>query len=516
MDKKSPDAFRTISEVAEWLGVPTHVLRFWESRFSQVKPVKRAGGRRYYRPADMELLGGIRKLLHDDGMTIRGVQKVLREEGVKHVAALSMPLNRDAMDALAATNVIDLHQADAPPQETQAAPSTEGATTAEAPPPPLAEPPQQARPAPEDTPATTEEATEGPLPLPTEPAQQDTPPAQLEGPSEAATLPPTAAEAPVQATPPATSSAPPPVPPHSTDQTDTVEPPAQAGADIAPSSPDTADLTEDEDPTDAHETPFFGAALNPHGSDDVTVDPSDLPRLGPADAILFARRAQALNRTEQAPPVTSEPPLTADPVADSRLDPGPAPGTEPPAASASARTADTAEATGPEAPEAPAGTPAEPSAKPLPHTQNAPSDLGAADIEDSQEATQEEAAPPAPPLAAATGQDASETGTQIRAEAGVAPPEATPREEEAPAPSGGTLDETIQPDPAPTLPDISHIAPDPREEDIPSAGPSLASRMRHLAAGTPHGSVAILQALGDRLRELEGHMTRDMQRPGRR
>ncbi|NCO21110.1 MAG: MerR family transcriptional regulator [Rhodobacterales bacterium] len=89
MDSKSPEAFRTISEVAEWLDVPTHVLRFWESRFTQVKPVKRAGGRRYYRPADMELLGGIKRLLHDDGLTIRGVQKLLREEGVRHVAALS-------------------------------------------------------------------------------------------------------------------------------------------------------------------------------------------------------------------------------------------------------------------------------------------------------------------------------------------------------------------------------------------------------------------------------------------
>jgi DNA-binding transcriptional MerR regulator len=90
---KSKDAFRTISEVAEWLGTPTHVLRFWESRFTQVKPVKRAGGRRYYRPSDMELLGGIKKLLHDDGMTIRGVQKLLREEGVKHVSAMSMPID---------------------------------------------------------------------------------------------------------------------------------------------------------------------------------------------------------------------------------------------------------------------------------------------------------------------------------------------------------------------------------------------------------------------------------------
>ena len=86
---KAPDAFRTISEVADWLGVQTHVLRFWESKFSQVKPLKRAGGRRYYRPADMELLGGIRKLLHEDGLTIKGAQKFIRENGVKAVAALS-------------------------------------------------------------------------------------------------------------------------------------------------------------------------------------------------------------------------------------------------------------------------------------------------------------------------------------------------------------------------------------------------------------------------------------------
>lgn len=89
---KSQDAFRTISEVADWLETPAHVLRFWESRFTQVKPVKRAGGRRYYRPADMELLSGIKKLLHEDGMTIKGVQKLLRSEGIKHVAAMSQPM----------------------------------------------------------------------------------------------------------------------------------------------------------------------------------------------------------------------------------------------------------------------------------------------------------------------------------------------------------------------------------------------------------------------------------------
>ena len=86
---KSPDAFRTISEVAEHLDTPAHVLRFWESRFPQIKPVKRAGGRRYYRPSDVALLTGIKRLLHDEGLTIRGVQKILRDHGVRHVAGLS-------------------------------------------------------------------------------------------------------------------------------------------------------------------------------------------------------------------------------------------------------------------------------------------------------------------------------------------------------------------------------------------------------------------------------------------
>ena len=86
---KSPDAFRTISEVADVLETPAHVLRFWESRFPQIRPVKRAGGRRYYRPADVALLTGIKRLLHDEGMTIRGVQKILREQGVRFVSGVS-------------------------------------------------------------------------------------------------------------------------------------------------------------------------------------------------------------------------------------------------------------------------------------------------------------------------------------------------------------------------------------------------------------------------------------------
>jgi DNA-binding transcriptional MerR regulator len=85
---KAPDAFRTISEVSETLDVPQHVLRFWEAKFTQVKPLKRAGGRRYYRPDDIDLLKGIRALLYAEGFTIKGVQKVLREQGAKHVAEI--------------------------------------------------------------------------------------------------------------------------------------------------------------------------------------------------------------------------------------------------------------------------------------------------------------------------------------------------------------------------------------------------------------------------------------------
>ncbi len=103
---KSPDAFRTISEVADWLGIQAHVLRFWESKFTQVKPVKRAGGRRYYRPVDMLLLGGIKKLLHDDGLTIKGVQKIIREQGVEHVSKGSRPLDSPARDDLGAPGTL--------------------------------------------------------------------------------------------------------------------------------------------------------------------------------------------------------------------------------------------------------------------------------------------------------------------------------------------------------------------------------------------------------------------------
>lgn len=93
MSRKSKDAFRTISEVSDWLETPAHVLRFWEGKFSHVKPVKRAGGRRYYRTRDMELLGGIKTLLHVDGLSIKEVQDRIKRDGPKAIAALSPNVN---------------------------------------------------------------------------------------------------------------------------------------------------------------------------------------------------------------------------------------------------------------------------------------------------------------------------------------------------------------------------------------------------------------------------------------
>lgn len=122
---KSRDAFRTISEVAEWLDTPAHVLRFWESKFTQVKPVKRAGGRRYYRPDDMMLLSGIKVLLHEQGLTIKGAQKLLREQGVKHVSALGEDPDglRDTLDVIEGT-ASEVDRVDKAPETKSTAPQT--------------------------------------------------------------------------------------------------------------------------------------------------------------------------------------------------------------------------------------------------------------------------------------------------------------------------------------------------------------------------------------------------------
>lgn len=195
---KSPQAFRTIREVADWLGVAAHVLRFWESKFSQIKPVKRAGGRRYYRPSDMQLVGGIKVLLHEQGMTIRGVQNLLQSEGVAHVSALSPPIDApfetarsDARDNLWTE---DEAPATEPPRSRRNLTLIEDAETVE-------EDVAQAQDAEADEPAVTEPAAEAPAadepaanePAPAEPAPAGTAEAPVfrreERPAEAESAP---------------------------------------------------------------------------------------------------------------------------------------------------------------------------------------------------------------------------------------------------------------------------------------------------------------------------------------
>lgn len=102
--EKDPNAFRTISEVAEELNLPQHVLRFWETRFAQIKPVKRAGGRRFYRPEDVDLLRGIRQLLYSEGYTIKGVQKILKDQGIRHVQDIGVERDVAVMRSAAPTD----------------------------------------------------------------------------------------------------------------------------------------------------------------------------------------------------------------------------------------------------------------------------------------------------------------------------------------------------------------------------------------------------------------------------
>jgi DNA-binding transcriptional MerR regulator len=116
--EKGPEAFRTISEVAEDLDLPQHVLRFWETRFAQIKPLKRGGGRRYYRPDDVDLLRGVRHLLYGEGYTIRGVQQILREQGLRHVQSIGRAVEGEAArtaPALADTGHAGVMQARAAP-----------------------------------------------------------------------------------------------------------------------------------------------------------------------------------------------------------------------------------------------------------------------------------------------------------------------------------------------------------------------------------------------------------------
>ena len=109
MNTKSPEAFRTISEVSKDLSLPQHVLRFWETKFVQIKPIKRGGGRRYYRPEDIKLIRGIKSLLYNDGYTIRGVQKVIKEIGTKKILQKEI-LNNSFTDNSNTNNQVEVNK----------------------------------------------------------------------------------------------------------------------------------------------------------------------------------------------------------------------------------------------------------------------------------------------------------------------------------------------------------------------------------------------------------------------
>lgn len=123
---KGPDAFRTISEVAEELGLPQHVLRFWETRFPQIKPVKRGGGRRYYRPADVDLLRGVKALLYGKGYTIRGVQRILREQGGRGKAQAIGLAEAGRGPAVETHEELDFLAQDSEPSDERPAPGVAG------------------------------------------------------------------------------------------------------------------------------------------------------------------------------------------------------------------------------------------------------------------------------------------------------------------------------------------------------------------------------------------------------
>ncbi|MFN0263446.1 MerR family transcriptional regulator [Tepidamorphus sp. 3E244] len=163
MADKGPDAFRTISEVADDLEVPQHVLRFWETRFSQIKPMKRGGGRRYYRPDDVDLLRGIRKLLYGDGFTIKGVQRILKDRGVRHVIDIGagrMPGGEMAAAPEPAAPVL------VQPTPQPAAPAPAPIATPAPPAPATAAPAPAAQSAPAPTPAPAPPAAPEPTPAP--------------------------------------------------------------------------------------------------------------------------------------------------------------------------------------------------------------------------------------------------------------------------------------------------------------------------------------------------------------
>ncbi|NIZ14392.1 MerR family transcriptional regulator [Phaeobacter sp. HF9A] len=287
---KSPDAFRTISEVADWLEIQAHVLRFWESKFTQVKPVKRAGGRRYYRPSDMLLLGGIQHLLHDKGLSIKEVQALIREQGVQHVQDLSKPLDPEEAE----------QEADTPPPSKWADPAEQD-TQKPRPKPvdrdPLEEEPQQvARKAAPPTPPPF--SPPAPAPSPAPPASDS-----VSNATEATAGPAETTEAPAPEGPEATASM----------TAATGEMPPQPGGDMAaaelsasdvPAAAPASALPAEPQPSQTPPEPSADTAAHPTADADERAQPQQPPV--PAGQI-----AMPLDLPDAAPPARDLPHSTA-------------------------------------------------------------------------------------------------------------------------------------------------------------------------------------------------------------
>jgi DNA-binding transcriptional MerR regulator len=235
--EKSDGAFRTIREVADWLVVPTHVLRFWESKFEQIAPVKGAGGRRYYRPDDMRLLGGIKVMLHDQGLTVRGVGQKIDDEGLDAVMSLSPDLDAVEAPPQRSRRVIRPGDEAAPDPEEKVVSFSPKSTARE----PDGAPAEEPRAQPDEDPA---EKTAQQPDVPTEDAEQPqptdvtSPPQPVEVPSRETDDPP--APAPEIAAETAPGSDPDPVP---TDERPVPSEPWQPTADATGAEGNASDLT---------------------------------------------------------------------------------------------------------------------------------------------------------------------------------------------------------------------------------------------------------------------------------
>jgi|GEM_PF-272626 len=301
---KSPDAFRTISEVAEWLDVPAHVLRFWESKFTQVKPVKRAGGRRYYRPTDMLLLGGIQNLLHDKGLSIKDAQALLREEGIQHVQSLSKPLDGEEEDE----SPIEAKPASKWVDPAAAAPEAEK----------LRRPVVDREPLSEEEHAPRKVAPPAPPPYPAGPTQAAPTPA---APGADAPQADVAPSAPVEAPLPASDTA--HAPASTSHEVESPAPAAapQASEDVAPTGPasdDDTPIADNAPSTTLEDMGAVPAAPSPTAAPQSDVAPQTTPAaptptrapVAPAASVGAAPAAQPAPASNAAQPL--QPSLSAD------------------------------------------------------------------------------------------------------------------------------------------------------------------------------------------------------------